>query len=358
MKKKYTKQYVQFNNLVFDHVDMLTADDPSVSFKRNETPYTFKHGDFSPHHSRQLLAESYTFSMTITLNMKKLPCEERRFYTNFAISELSKIGRLWAVRGEELLWAWAELDKFSEIEDSAKGTFGIDVDVYIPEGIWHKADLQRTFLQPWDICDFMDCYDYKDLQPCVGDGAGGCCDCAEEFDAGCDCCGCDSLSREMALCYHKDELARAYTCNGLRYKIVYDCEAAERFFGNLTHFLGQKLCTDCGFIGGKIYSNSDLDTNNLKIRINGAVKDPYIEINGNANQIKGEYEYLEINSDGSVYSGCDPNCLTLLDVGKWVIPKGNVYGWTLHPGNNRVLIDLNKCCGTTCAYFELDPITL
>lgn len=357
MKKKYTKQYIQFNDLVFDHVDMLTADDASVSFKRNETAYTFKHGDYNPHRSRQVLAESYTFSMTITLNMKKLPCEWREFYTRFAISELSKIGRLWAVRGNELLWAWAELDKYSEVEDSKKGTLDIDVDVYIQEGIWHKADLQRTFLQPWDICDFMNCYDFKDLQLCVGED-GGCCDCAEEQDAGCDCCTCNSLTREMALCYHKEELDKAYTCNGLGYKAVIDCEAAEKYFGNITHYLGQKLCTDRGFIGGSIYSNSDLDVGIRRIRINGPSKNPRIEINGNANQIMGEFEYLEINGDGSVYYGCDDTCLTLLEVGAWEVPEGNTYGWTIHPGNNRVLIDLNSCCGTTCAYFELDAITL
>lgn len=355
MKRKYIKQYIQFNDLVFDHVDMITADDASVSFKRNETPYTFKHGDYVPHKSRHVIAESYTFSMTITLEVKKLPCEWRDYYTRFALSELSKIGRLWAVRGNELLWAWAELDKFSEQEESGKGKLLIDVDVYIPEGIWHKADLQRTFLQPWDVCDFMNCYDFKDLQPCVGDGA-DCCSCSDE-EEGCECCVCENLSREMALCYHKDELQKAYTCKGIGYKVIYDCEAAKRFFDSITHFMGQKLCGDCGFIGGQIYSNSDLDIGVKKIRINGHVKNPYIEINGNANQINGEYDYLEINADGSVYSGCK-DCMTLVDVGKWVVPKNNTYGWTLHPGNNRVLIDLNNCCGTTCAYFELDPITL
>ena len=356
MKKKYTKQYIQFNDLVFDHVGMLTADDASVSFKRNETAYTFKHGDYNPHKTKTVLAESYTFSMTIVLSMKQLPCEYREFYRQFAVSELSKIGRLWAVQGHELLWAWAELDKFSEVEESKKDELSVDVDVYIPEGIWHKADKQRTFMIPWDVCDFMECYNFKDLQPCVGVD-GNCCDCGEPLDADeCGCCPC--LEREDALCYHLDALEKAYGCHGIGYRIIYDCESADRFFNSLTHFMGQRLCTDCGFIAGKIYSESDLPTNIKRIVINGKTKNPRIEINGNANVINGTYEYLEVNGDGSVMYGSCRDCLNLADVGKWAVPKGNVYGWTLNPGYNRVLIDLNECCGTTCAYFELDPITL
>lgn len=354
MKKKYTKQYIQFNDLVFDHVDMLTPDDASVSFKRFETAYTFKHGDYAPHKSRSVIAESYSFSMTITLNMKHLLCEDRKYYKEFAVSELAKIGRLWAVQGDTLLWAWAELDKFSEQMDSKGNELTLDVDVYIPEGIWHKADLQKTFLVPWDVCDFMTCMDYQDLHPCVSSENGDCCNCSTEtHDAGCDCCEC--LDREMALCYHTDELSKAYTCHGLGYRIVYDCAAANRFFNTLTHFMGQKLCTNCGIIAGRIYSNTELPSKSVKIRIHGNMKNPRIEINGNANVITGEYTDLTVYPDGTVVDGC---CDTEMDVDAWVVPQGMRYGWEINPGYNRVVIDLNNCCGTTCAYFELDPITL
>ena len=351
MKKFYRRQYIQFNDLVFDHVDMITADDASVSFKRNETAYTFKHGDYSPHKQRTVLAESYTFSMTLTLSMKKLQCEDRQFYRGFVVSELSKIGRLWAVQGGELIWAWAELDKFGEAEDSKKDEISIDVDVYIPEGIWHKADKQRTFLVPWDPCEFMECRDFKVLQPCVGADE-NCCECSEEIDAG-DCGCCECLEIDMALCYHLDELMGAYTCHGIGYKIVYDCETAERLFSSLTHYMGQKLCTTNGTIAGKIYSESDLDSSYVKIRLTGQVKNPYIEINGNGNQIMGTYEELTIYPDGTVTY--DNDCEAKVD--SWVIPNGMAYGWNIHPGYNRVIINTGTCCAA-CAYIELDPITL
>ena len=353
---RYGKRYIQFNDLVFDHVDMISADDLNISFKRKDTPYTFRHGSYVAHHSRAILAEAADFSMTITLYMKKLPCEVRKWYPDFVKAELSKVGRLWAISNDTLVWAWAELNSFGEKQDDRRDRLDYDVDVYLPEGIWHKADPQKTFLYPWDICEFMDCLGYRDETPCLSEN---CCDCSDDIkDAGCDCCEC--LTRDMALCYHMDELQDFYGCKA-SYRIVYDCEAANRLFDGLTHYLGQKLCSDCGLIAGRLYSNTDMDSDYVRITIHGHVKNPRININGNANMIRGEYEYLVINPDGSVqYGTCESNCTYLLDVDKWVVPRseGMEYGWTIHPGENSVIIDTNNCCGTVCAYFELDPITM
>lgn len=355
----YGRRYIQFNDLVFDHVDMISADDLTVSFKRKDTEYTHRHGSYIPHNSRFLLAEASNFSMTIFLKMKKLPCDARPFYADFAKTQLAQVGRLWAVSNNRLIWAWAELQSFGESQNPKRDTLEFDVEVYLPEGIWHKADPKKTFLHPWDVCDFMDCYDYKEIDSC------DCCtNCGDVKDAGCPCCDCNGLTEDMALCHHLNDLQGFYTCHA-DYRIVYDCEAAERF-SSISNYVGQKMCTENGLISGLLYSNSDLESDYVKIRIHGHVKDPVITINGNTNIIMGEYDNLRINPDGSVEYWEDDCCEhQFADVDAWVIPRedGMFYGWVIKPGNNSVMIETNYCCSDdcckpTCAYFEIDPITM
>lgn len=354
----YGKRYIQFNDLVFDSVDMISADDLTVSTKRNETEYTYRHGSYVPHKSRYFLAEAAEFSMTITLKMRRLPCEVRRFYPDFVKTQLSQVGRLWAVSNNTLIWAWAELSSFGESQNPKKDTLEYDVEVFLPEGVWHKADPKKTFLHPWDICDFMDCYGYKDVGDC------DCCTtCGDTKDAGCLCCECNGVSEDMALCHHMKDLQGYYTCMA-DYRIVYDCEAAERFNNSISNYLGQKMCSDTGLISGLLYSNTDIDSDYVKIRIHGKVRNPRITINGNTNQIQGEYDNLLINPDGSVEYWEDCCDHQLADVENWSVlrDEGMTYGWTIHPGNNSVMIETGTCCddycgGAVCAYIETDPLS-
>lgn len=346
----YVKHYIQYNDLVFSGVDMISYDDITMSTKRNRTSYTERHGSWSPRRKHILFKEA-KFSMTIILKMEKIPCEDRPFYRDFALGQLKEDGRLWAIQNNTLIWAFAELDAFGERVDARENTIEFDVDITLPEGVWHKADLQKTFLRPWNECDFMDCYEFKELKPCVGED---CCSCGTEpLELVCKCDVCECLTRDMALCYHTDELQKFYSCDGAGLKVEYSCEAAERHFNSLTHYLGQKMCTECGgIIAGRLYSNTDLDTD-VKIRFTGEVNNPYIEINDNANQIKGSFNELIIYPDGTVIG--DGNELSVED---WVIPKGNTYGWTIHQGNNKVIIETGNCCGLVCAYFEVNALTV
>lgn len=352
---RYEKRYVQFNDLVFDHVDMISPDDLTVSYKRNDTEYTYKHGSFVPHRTRGMLVQASSFSMTIVLRMKKLPCEYRKFYADFAKTQLNQMGRLWAVSNNTLMWAWAELQSFGEAVSPKRDTLEFDVDIYLPEGVWHKADPKKTFLQPWDICDFMNCYGYKDI------GACDCCTtCGEVEDQGCICCDCNGITEDMALCHHLDDLQGYYTCS-VEYHIVYDCEAAERLFDSVSKYQGQKICTDNGLISGLLYSNTDLESDYVKITLRGHVSNPRITINGNTNQIMGEYDNLIINPDGTVeYWEDGSTCRGVADVDVWKVlrDEGMFYGWKIHPGNNSIMIETDNCCGPVCAFFELDPITV
>lgn len=358
----YKKKYVQFNEIVFDGVGLVDADDSSASFKDYTADYTFRHGQYAPQKVKGGLLRARRVSMTISLNMKGLPCDQRLYYHRFARKQLTTQGRLWAVQGDRLLWAYAYVTSYSESDASAKDTLEIDINFNLPEGIWHKADKLKTFLVPHDVCDFMDCEEFETIDPCRK-SPDDCCNCGatEPNIPLCDCCDpCDKVGEENALCYHKD-LSDFYECE-VPWKIIYSCEAAEKFFGDpLSNTnLGQKFCNPCGnLIAGRFYSDTDLPTSNVTIRLHGTMHNPYIEINGNGNIIQGDYEgFLDIHPNGEVYAykddcgPCDP-----LPVTAWVIPDGMTLGWTIEQGYNRFVIDGGTCCHL-CAYIMSDELSL
>lgn len=357
----YKKKYVQFNEIVFDEVGLVDADDSSASFKEFTSEYTFKPGEYAPQKVRGGLLRAGHVSMTITLNMKPLPCEHRPYYHRFARKQLTTQGKLWAVQGDRLIWAYAYVTSYRESDNSRKDTLEVDISFSLPEGVWHKADKLKTFLVPHNVCDFMDCEEFETIDPCRM-SPDDCCICgATEPDIPvCDCCECDKLGEENALCYFKD-LSDFYDCD-VPWKIVYSCEAANRFFGDVFGKvnLGQKFCNNCGKpIAGRFYADTDLPTSNVTIRLFGAMHNPYIEINGNGNIIHGDFEgHLDIHSNGEVYAykeGCGP--CDPLPVSAWEIPQGMDYGWTVEQGYNRILIDGGACC-PLCAWITADELTI
>lgn len=361
----YERRYIQFNDLVFDGFDMISDFDGDVSFKGSSTEISYGHGSYRPFKANYAFVSERTVSMTITLKMLKLPCEYRPYYNRFVTEELMKPGKLWSIKNGDLQWANAVVDSMSENYSNKADVLVYDVDFVIPGGIWHKADKEKTFLLPYDVCLFMECKGYKTLNPC----AYNCIDCCENCQdekwmnrKDCHCCCVDQITRDMALCYHMDDLQSFYTCD-TQYQVVYDCEHAEKFSKN--EFLGQKLCTedicDSSVIGGQFYSETEIPTEDVTVIISGSMVNPWITINGNTNIINGEYDgALIINSNGDVYYQKSECCeAELLDPSVWEIPSGNVYGWTVYPQNNGIVVNLNRCCnGRTCVYVQHDAITV
>ena len=353
----YERRYVQFNDLVIDGYDMISESDSDVSFKYVSHEKTFGNGSYVPFKKDHVFTEEGSVSLTLKLHMKKLPCEQRPLYRQMAMSELVRPGKLWAVQNNELVWAYAVLTNKGEQNSYAADKIVLSVDFRLPEGIWHKADKQKTFLQDYNVCTFMDCYDFKVYDPCKS-----CCECEEVFDVACNCCICDTICKEMALCYNTDRLQSAYEpCDGgVDFHIVYDCIKGQEFFGD--YYLGQKFCTgdSCsGVIAGLVYGITDIPTDSFVLTIHGKMKDPEITINGNTNVLKGEYDgTLTIRPNGEALFSNDDCCEgTLIDVNKWVVPKNMNYGWMIYPGNNRLVINTNMCC-TSCAYVDIDGITV
>lgn len=360
----YERRYLQFNNLVFDGYDMLSDFDGSISFKGSSEDYSYGDGSYRPYKSNRLFLKEQTASMTLTLRMKKIPCEYRPYYMRWFKENLSRPGKLWAIENNELLWAFASVTSMSPNYSHREDRAIYDVSFALPEGVWHKADKQKTFLTPYDVCTFLECKGYKIIQPCSKGEGGDCCITCQvhevEEQEDCFCCCSDALTEDMQLCYHLEDLEAFYGCD-TPYQIVYDCLHGEKFADDI---LGQKICTkdvcEDSVIAGRFYSETDLSHQNARIIINGTMENPWITINGNTNIVEGEYDgELIIEPNGDLYYGTDCCEPQLLEPDKWVIPEDMTYGWTVNPGNNSIVVNLNRCCnGITCVYIQDDPITM
>ncbi len=361
----YEKRYLQFNNLVFDGYDMISDYDEPINFKGGSTDYSYGHGSYRPLKADYMFLEERSVNLTLTLKTKKMPCEYREFYVRFAEQELHRPGRLWAIKNNEILWAFAIPTNIRPINSMKKNEVVLDIEFSIPSGVWNKADKLKTFVLPYDVCTFMECKDYKKLNPCEDKKKDGdcCLDCQvnnaleqANYEERCFCCCVDTLCPDMALCYHMDNLQGFYSCE-IPFQLVYDCEKAEQF--NEGEPLGQKLCTKdacSNIIAGRFYSETDIPSTNVSIEIVGVMKNPAITINGNMNVVKGEYEHLRIGADGSVYE-ITPCCENLVEASAWSVPNGQNYGWTIYPQENSVIVDLGACCGKSCVYISHDALT-
>jgi len=362
----YDKRYLQFNNLVFDGYDMISSTDEQTTYKEADAQsYSFAHGSYMPYKSDFLLVNAGSVSMTLTFHMRKIPCEDRPWYLNFIDQELGRPGKLWAIRNNEIIWAYASVRSKHPIATGEQWKAEYDIEFTLPEGIWHKADKQRTFVLPYNVCTMMECKGFEKHDPCA-DNYLDCCSGYserkwwEEFRDKCFCCCVDQITEDMALCYHMKDIQKFYSCE-TPYQLVYDCDYADRF--NRDKHIGQKLCVkdlcDESVIAGRFYSDTDIKTDDVTITIEGKVKNPWITINGNTNIIKGEYDgTLRIEPSGDVYyqtsECCEP---TLLDPSVWEIPCDMDYGWWVYPQLNSIKVNLNACCGLVCVWVDADSIT-
>lgn len=365
---EYIRRYVQYNDLVFDSADMVETDTYTSKTKSWDREYTFRHGSYYPLKRQGAMWQMGHVTMTLNLDADKLPCEDRPYYVRFAKAQLQTPGKLWAVQGTELLWAYAVITSIREYQSKRWERVSFDVDFDLPEGVWHKADKQRTFMMPYDICDYMDCFDVPDVRPCNSSAYDDyCCNqCDGEVvnETFCDCCqdDCDHITKDMAYCYHTDDLRGLQACDSWAWRLKYDCAAAKKFFSDFLsdERLGQKFCSSCGKVAsGYLLGETDIPTDSVRITLYGRMKNPYVEINGNGNWIHGEYEgVLVIDENMDVYYYKDEQCMPCdpLPLDVYVTPPGMQYGWTVHQGRNRVVVDFGDCCAG-CAYIEIDSLT-
>lgn len=127
--------------------------------------------------------------------------------------------------------------------------------------------------------------------------------------------------------------------------------------------LGEKICkktVNDGIVAGKFYSNTIINSENVTVVIDGQVTDPTININGNVMQIIGEYDgLLTLTATGDIYY--QEKCCTsvnILDVDNLKILDCSTFGFTVHQGENGLIVDTHDCCSMVCVYVKVDSLTI
>lgn len=355
-----TRKYVQFNDLVIDNYGMLESADLSGNFKTATTDYSFGHGSYAAFKSKQQFSAEQSLSMSLKLDTRKFSCDQQKYYKEYLFMNIMSPGKLWAIEGEQLLWTNAFVKDFSETYTTERNIVNIDIDFVLYEGIWHKADAKKVFLQPYDLCDFSEKHGFQETEEC-----NDCCISCSKPKQTCAKClsDCEFLTAENSFCeLRKDVAENFYNQCGSTYKIIYNCEAGNKIWG-IDKMLGHKICKkdSCeNIIAGQFYSDTTIDTDQVTITLIGNVKDPKITVNGNTMQIMGEYNgKLTLTANGEIYYLEDECCLEKeISINQLIIPEGNTFGFIVHQGMNGIIVETNNCCNMTCVYVKVDGLTI
>lgn len=349
------RQYVQFNDLVFDSTDVISEASYKQSTKTETEEYSYGHGNYVNFKSSQQFLTEGDLSMTINIDYRKYRREERKYLKDFIKLNLIKAGRIWAIEDNKILWAYAYVTDFSDDYYKFKGHISFDIELKLYEGVWHIADPRRTYLIPYSTCNFLECYDFRDDTNC-GDCCVNCVKPMEEDCASC-LCHCDDLVKENSLCVIGRNILDEFMRCGESFLLVYDCKRSEEFFGEDSY--GKKIykadvCKST--IAGQFYSGTILDTTNIDIRIEGKFQNPEISINGNRIRLIGDYDgTITIDRSGSVmYSKGD--CCPFEEVDLNNVEILDDFLFTVKHGMNNAIVK-NSCCEMASIYIYVYEIT-
>lgn len=354
--KSLKRRYLQFNELVFDSYEVNI--DYAVSFRSATVPYAYGSGSLpSVRKGTQLVGEQ-SLSLTIRQSTKDVPCDQYYLYKQYILTNITKPGRIWAVEGKNVLWAYAFVADYSELYDDGLGYFELSVDFVIWEGFWHRADKRKVFFYPYNTCHFNLGDDYQEE---VGDCCCG--ECPVDLGFSCGKCLDECNSVVETLCESEAEIIPGlYTTCTPEYKLRYDCDLALKRWGE-EGLWGNKVCKDAiceEMIDGRFFSDTILDTNGIVLTITGKLKNPYLVLNENAVLIKGEYNgTLTVTGLGEMTYQTDPCCEPeALDPNLMEVPYGSTFGMTVHHGWNTIHLETGDCCSMACVYYKIDAITI
>lgn len=348
------RQYLQFNDIVISSAEELTSASLQWDTKFDTQEYTFGHGSYLPLKDDQLFLTEQDLSLSLNIDYRFFPRESKPFINDFLTMNLIKPGKIWAIQDGMLIWAYAVVKSGGEEYDKFIGYLSKDVDFILPEGYWHIAKKRRTFLLPYDSCNVLDCYDFRDVDDCLS-----CCvTCSTKSDNPCGSCFCDcgDAVEENSLCGMRPEDLDAFMDCGKSYKIIYDCRAGRKIFGEKDW--GAKISKeyiDSSVIAGRFYSRTVLNTDGVDIVLQGTWQDPKITINDISITVKGDYDgWLKLRPDGTVYYTEDLCCdFEPLDMDKVIYHQKKYF--RVHFGENRVIVE-NSCCGDGSIYIDVDEI--
>lgn len=348
------RRYLQYNDIIIASADELSSASLKWDTKGDTHEWSFGHGSYYPLKDEQLFLTEQNLSLSLNIDFRHFPRENRRFINDFMTMNLIKPGKLWAIQDGVLIWAYAYLESGGEEYEKYVGYLTKDVEFVLPEGYWHIAKKRRTFLLPYDSCNVTDCYDFRDIDDCLS-----CCIlCSTDAQNSCSTCFCDcgDAVEENSLCGMKQEDLDQFSNCGKSYKIIYDCNAGRKIFGERDW--GTKISKeslDSTLIAGRVHSNTILDTDRIDVVLTGEWQDPKITINDISITVKGDYNgWLKLRPDGTVYF-TDDLCCDFEPVNMDDIEYHQKRYFKVHFGKNRVIAE-NSCCGEASIYIDIDEI--
>ncbi|AXH73403.1 MAG: hypothetical protein [Caudoviricetes sp.] len=284
------KKIVQFNELVFNHT-VFVVDQPEIitDFRISKSPLVYNHGDYSPERNTTRKVNSKSFTINLQVDKNKFNCEDKYLIQQFVQANLYKIGRLWAIQDDILLWAIAKTESISEGLEEKLGYLTYTVTFYLPQGIWYIADNTSTFLEDYEQCEVLECFETLERKLCE------CCWCNIGLAPEKRCVKCNGIK----LCeINKNEISKEIGNCGNNKKINYSCDCQEPNDLSFSEY-GVKTALS------EFNSNTLYETDDIVIEICGGFKNLVIEFNGEKSRIDGEYAGTTLISNGTVKNNCD-----------------------------------------------------
>lgn len=299
------KRYIQFNDLVFLGRKSIDEQSESISLRENKTSRTFANGSYVGNVSRKSLIDSNTISLKIALRTSTWSEEHIQSHYDFIMEQLLTPGKLWAVNtGLQLVWCNAYVTSIQPskewvVTDEDYLVFRVEFDN--PDGVWYKADEAKTFLEPFDNCDFLDM-----KASCVAKSR-HCCNGLPNCNNICECCedDCRDLDGLIDLCVAQTDLTFINDffneCNS-SWRVIYNCSKGKEC-KSLKDFYKHAICDTCvnDVMTGSFISDTVLDSHKWSFALEGDFKDPNVRINDIDFKIKGEYSgVLTANYKGEI----------------------------------------------------------
>ena len=299
------KRYIQFNDLVFLGRKSIDEQSESISLRENKTSRTFANGSYVGNVSRKSLIDSNTISLKIALRTSTWSEEHIQSHYDFIMEQLLTPGKLWAINtGLQLVWCNAYVTSIQPskewvVTDEDYLVFRVEFDN--PDGVWYKADEAKTFLEPFDNCDFLDM-----KASCVAKSR-HCCNGLPNCNNICECCedDCRDLDGLIDLCVAQTDLTFINDffneCNS-SWRVIYNCSKGKEC-KSLKDFYKHAICDTCvnDVMTGSFISDTVLDSHKWSFALEGDFKDPIVRINDIDFKIKGEYKgVLTANYKGEI----------------------------------------------------------
>ena len=288
------KRYIQYNDLVFLGRKSIDEQSESISLRESKTSRTFTHGSYVGNQSEKSLIDDNSISLKVALRTQDWSEEHVQAHYDFIIEQLTTPGKLWAIQtGLQLVWCNAYVTSIQSakewvITDDDYLVFKVELDN--PDGVWYKADEAKTYLEPYDNCNFIDM-----KASCLGKSR-ACCNTLPNCDNHCECCetDCGEMDGMIDLCTAQTNVQFMNDfyeeCNS-KWRIVYNCSRCKQDGKQLKDLYKHAICDTCvnEVMTGEFLSTTVLDSHRWSFALEGDFKDPIVRINERDFKILGTY---------------------------------------------------------------------